>query len=89
MLLYVEHYFAPAQAHIKCQPFIASSEDHLQSMSLISTVLVLVLGIMLKAHPSLIRSAALTLRAIKRLLRVGRHLPAPIVKCTTRLHLGS
>jgi hypothetical protein len=37
-------------AHVKYQPFISDDEDNLQSVSLISTVLILVLGIMLKAR---------------------------------------
>jgi len=36
-------------AHVKYQPFILREEDNLQSMSLITTVLILIFGIMIKA----------------------------------------
>jgi len=47
MALLIGAYFMAA--HVKYQPFEEESEDNLQSISLISTVLVLVLGIMIKA----------------------------------------
>jgi len=47
MALLIASYFMAA--HVKCEPFSNPEENHLQSVSLISTVLVLVLGIMIKA----------------------------------------
>jgi hypothetical protein len=82
--------FLLCQAHIKCQPFEESSEDHLQSLSLISTVMILVLGIMIKAAEAFIKPICVKTDHPKLGggCRGGRHLPTLRVKSMIGRLLG-